>query len=593
MWGALEWQAWLTLGIIILMIIALVREMARPDLIFLGSLGLLLLFGILTPDEAFQGLSNSAVLTVGALFVVAVGVQNTGALSFADRLLFSQAAGLPGILVRLMITTATMSAFLNNTPIVAMLIPRVQAWSDKRGVPTSKLLIPLSYAAIVGGMTTLIGTSTNLLISGLMQASGYRGLGLFDLTWVGLPAALCSIFYFALIGHRLLPDRSRKQASPFSHELENYLFEVRVAAASPLIGQSVESAGLRSLREAYLVHLHRDGEIIPSSPESLLRAGDVLTFVGSAAMLDKLLKRPGFERVVAEIETKSKMTLPLFEAVVAPSSRLVGRTLREAGFREQFHGIVLGIQRRDIQIEGPLANVPIRSGDLLLIEAPSGFDKRLNGQRHDFYLVAARRAGLMKPQTDKAPLALLILLCVILVAAIGLAPIVTTSFVGALAMIVTRCLRGWEARQAVDFSVLIVIASALGIGRAIESSGLADAVAKTMIGSAAVLGPVGILVAVYVATSLLTEFITNNAAAALMLPIGLAAARDLGVAPEAFAIAIAIAASASFLTPIGYQTNLMVMAAGGYRFADYIRAGFVLTLIVAVVAITMISLIWL
>lgn len=593
MGSSLEWQAWLTLGIISLMMIALVREMARPDMIFLGSLGLLLLFGILTPEEAFAGLSNSAVLTVAALFVVASGVQNTGALGFMDRLLFAAPAGLPAALARLMLTTASLSAFLNNTPIVAMLMPRVQAWSEQSGVPASRLLIPLSYAAILGGMTTLIGASTNLLISGLMQAAGYGGLGLFDLTWVGLPAALGAILYYVWIGYRWLPQRSQAPLSAVERELEPYLFEVRLAANSPLVGQTVEAAGLRSLEQAYLVHLHRNGEIRPSAPETMLRAGDVLTFRGNVALLDRLLERPGFERATAGLDAQEPMTLPLYEAVVAPSSGLVGRTLRQVGFREQFQGVVLGIQRRDTQIEGPLGSVPIRSGDLLLIEARKGFDKRWNGRRSDFYLVAPRRPGRPKPPTGRAPLALLILLGVVVGAALDLAPIATIAFVGALTMIITRCLRGWEARQALDFTVLIVIAAALGLGRAIEKSGLAGAMAQAIISQALIFGPIGVLVAVYLAASLLTEFITNAAAAALMLPIGLAAARELGAAPEAFALVIAIAASASFLTPIGYQTNLMVMAAGGYRFSDYTRAGLGVALVVATIALTMISLIWL
>ena len=591
MWSSLEWQAWITLGIVLFILIALIKEIARPESIFLSALGLLLAFGVLTPEEAFSGFSNTAVLTVGALFVVAVGVQNTGALIFADRLLFKHSDTLAGVLVRMMVTTATMSAFLNNTPIVAMLIPRAQAWSEESKVAPSKLLIPLSYAAIVGGMTTLIGTSTNLLVSGLMVSSGYEGLGLFDLTWVGLPAAIGAITYFTLVGHHLLPNRQQLPAS--ESELEHYLFEMRVAFTSPLDGKTVEQAGLRSLGDAYLVHIFRNGQFFPSAPDFRLRACDILTFRGSLSMLDKLLKLPGIERTVGGIDTRSEMTMPLFEAVVAPSSLLVGRTLRDVRFREHFHGIVLGIQRRDMQIEGSLGTVEIQPGDLLLIEAPPGFDRRWNGRRSDFYLVAARRAGRARPQRRKAPLALFILIGVVLLAAIGVAPIVTTAFVGALLMLLTRCISGWEARRSIDFPVLFVIASALGVGRAIETTGLADAVAHTLIGSAAAFGAIGVLVAVYVTTSILTEFITNNAAAALMIAIGLAAARDLNVAPEAFAIAVAIAASASFLTPIGYQTNLMVMAAGGYRFSDYFRAGIFLNLIVATIAITIISLLWL
>jgi di/tricarboxylate transporter len=287
------------------------------------------------------------------------------------------------------------------------------------------------------------------------------------------------------------------------------------------------------------------------------------------------------------------MALPLYEAVVAPSSLLVGNTLRDVGFREHFQGVVLGIQRRDTYIEGPLGNIPIKSGDLLLIEAPTGFDHRWNGNRSDFYLVAPRRPAVVIPQKHKAPLALAILAGIVVLAGVGLAPIVATSFIGALAMLATRCLRGWEARQAIDLPILISIAAALGVGQAIESTGLANAIARTMIDYAIIFGPVGVLAAVYLATGLLTEFITNNAAAALMLSIGLAAARNLEAEPKAFALAVAIAASASFLTPIGYQTNLMVMAAGGYRFSDYLKAGFFVSLIVAATAITMIWLIWL
>ncbi|MDM8519513.1 SLC13 family permease [Anaerolineales bacterium HSG6] len=591
MWMGLNWSAWLTLAIVLVMMGALILELARPDMIFLSAVGFLLGFGILTPEQAFAGFSNSAVITVSALFVVAVGVENTGALAFTDRFLFAHTTSLQGVLPRMMVTTATMSAFLNNTPIVAMLIPRVQAWGDSNDISNSKLLMPLSYAAILGGMTTLLGTSTNLLISGLMEASGYEPLGLFDLTWIGLPAALLVIIYFVLIGHRLLPQRSA--GSDGGTDKQRYLFEVRLLKESALAGKTIEEAGLRALRELYLVHLYRGDEMLPSAPETRLQAGDVLAFLGNVLMLEKLIAQADFERVEPDLEPDSRMRLPLYEAVVASTSRLVGRTLRQADFRANFQGVVLGIQRADSPIEGPLANVPIRGGDLLLIEAPRGFHRRWNGRRSDFYLVAPRRESVAKVQKEKAPIALAILTGVILVAALNIAPIVVTAFVGALAMLATRCLRGWEARRAIDFSVLIVIAAALGLGQAIQSTGLASAIAHIIISTAAPFGPIGVLTAVYIATSIMTEFVTNNAAAALMLNIGLAAAHDLQVPPETFAIAIAIAASASFITPIGYQTNLMVMAAGGYRFSDYVRTGFPATIIVAVTALGLISFFWL
>ena len=588
----LGWEAWTTLGIILLILVALIREVARPDLILLSALAPLLVLGILTPEEAFAGLSNSAVLAVGALFVVAAGVQNTGALSFTDRLLFPRTANVQAATLRLMGTTAFLSAFLNNTPIVAMFMPRVQAWCEAHRVPPSKLMIPLSFAAIVGGMTTLIGTSTNLLVSGLMEASGVDGLGFFDLAWVGLPAALVVVLYFAVVGYRLLPDRGRVGAAGEGEQSDS-LFEMLVASGSPLIGQTVEAAGLRALGESYLAHVHTDEAVISASPDTVLRGGDVLTFVGGPRTLDQLRQQPGLQRVMEPVEEQPHTTLPLFDAVVAPSSELVGRSLRDVGFRERYQGVVVGMRRRDAPVVESLGRVPIQAGDLLLIEATDEFGRRWGQRPDEFYLVVPRRGARPKMQPRKGPLALAILVSVILVAALGWASIVTTAFVGALAMMGTGCLQGREARKAVEVPVLVVIAAALGLGKAIETTGLAAATAELLMGPAGAFGPMGVIIAVYVATSLLTEVITNNAAAALMIGVGLAAANTLAIPPEVFGIAVSIAASASFLTPIGYQTNLMVMAAGGYRFSDYLRTGLIVNILVAIVALVMIRVVWL
>lgn len=588
----LGWDAWATIAVVAAMVVALVLSVASPDVVLLCSLGMLLVLGILTPEEAFAGLSNNAVLTVGALFVVAAGVHHTGALGFVDRVLFPRIPSTRAATGRLMLVTASLSAFLNNTPIVAMLIHRVRRWCEENDVPASKLMIPLSFGAILGGMTTLIGTSTNLLVAGLMQSSGYEPLGLFDLAWVGVPAAIGGILYFVVVGHRLLPDR-RHERITFEDGLRECIFEARVTPGSPIGGLSVEEAGLRALEDAYLVHLRREDHIIASSPEALLREGDVLTFLGTAAIMESVLERPGLERVHASVDTSESHTLPLFEAVVSPSSRLVGRSLREIGFREEFQGVVLGLHRREEAVDGPLSRVPIRAGDLLLIEAREGFDRRWNQDREEFYVVAPRRPSRVRPQPGRAPLALAILAGVVAAAALDIAPIVTTAFVGGLAMILTGCIRTRDARRSVDVPLLVVIASAIGIGRAIEVTGLAAATAHLVTVRAAAFGAMGVLVAVYVATSLLTELVTNNAAAALMVGVGLAAAHELGLPPEPFAIAVAIAASASFLTPIGYQTNMMVLAAGNYRFSDFIKTGLLVNILVGGIALTMLWLIWL
>ena len=596
--GDLGWQAWLTAGVVVAMIGALIREVARPDLILVGSLGLLLLAGVVSPEQAFSGFANTAVLTVGALFVVAAGVQRTQALSALDRVFFASTqadrtdvALLRRSLPRIMLSASVLSAFLNNTPIVAMFIPRVQQWADRAGLASSKLLIPLSYAAIVGGMMTLIGTSTNIVVSGLLQAEGYSGLGMFDLTWVGAPAALGVLLYMMLAGHKLLPDRGA-QGKNFGDGLKDCLFEARITEGSLLRGQSIEEAGLRALGDVYLAHVRRDGRLIPAAPEEVLQADDVLTFLGTASTMEALLQRPGLDRAIPAIDDNDYQTLPLYEAVVAESSNLVSKTLRESNFRERYGGVVLAIQRRNERVEGSLGRIPIKAGDLLLVEARNGFDKRWNENRNEFYLVAPRRLQKVKPQARKAPIALLILVGMVALAATGVLPLVTAAFAAALAMILTRCLRGAEARRAVDLQVLVVIAASLGLGQAVQETGLAAAFAHGIVGLTESLGPLVVLAAIYLTTNLLTELITNNAAAVLMLPVAIATAIEVGAEPMAFAVAVAIAASASFLTPIGYQTNLMVMAAGGYRYNDYFKAGLPASLIVMLITIVVVRLVW-
>ncbi len=588
---------------------ALMADVGRPDLVLLSGLSVLLVSGVVSPDQAFAGFSNAAVLTVGALYVVAGGVQHTDALSELDRVLFADTTRLGPVLARFMVPTSVLSGLLNNTPIVAMLTPRLQEWADAQGIPASKLMIPLSYAAITGGMMTLIGTSTNLIVAGLMEAEGYEPLSLFDVTWVGVPAALVVIAYFVLGGHRLLPDRGTS-APAAERRLGQNMFEVTVTAPSPIVGQTVAEAGLRDLGDAYLTHVRRGTEVVQGRPGRSLEQGDVLAFNGSLAARERLLGRPGLTRTLPHPDGDHDdparyETLPLYEAVIAESSNLVGTTLGEANFREQYQGVVLGIQRQDEPVTSPVGTTELQAGDLLIVEAPGDFKERWSsGSREEFYLVAprdgrARQGG--SPEHDdeetdrsgRAPIALGLTGAMVLAAATGLAPIVTAAVLAALLMILAGCIRPAEAQRALNVQVLVVIAAALGIGKAIETTGLATAAAQGVLSVAEPFGPVVVLVALYLLTNLLTEIITNNAAAVLMLPVAMAAASSLGAPPVAFGVLVAVAASASFLTPIGYQTNLMVMAPGGYRFSDYARVGWPVTLLVMGTSVGIISLVWL
>ncbi|WP_259080195.1 SLC13 family permease [Salinibacter ruber] len=607
--GSLGLNAWITVAVVMGVVGALMADVGRPDLVLLSGLLVLLVSGVVSPDQAFAGFSNAAVLTVGALYVVAGGVQHTDALSALDRVLFADTTRLGPVLARFMVPTSVLSGLLNNTPIVAMLTPRLQEWADAQNIPASKLMIPLSYAAITGGMMTLIGTSTNLIVAGLMEAEGYEPLSLFDVTWVGVPAALVVIAYFVLGGHRLLPDRGTS-APAAERRLGQNMFEVTVTAPSPIVGQTVAEAGLRDLGDAYLTHVRRGTEVLQGRPGRPLEQGDVLAFNGSLAARERLLERPGLSRTLpapdgTHDDPARYETLPLYEAVIAESSNLVGTTLGEANFREQYQGVVLGIQRQDEPVTSPVGTTELQAGDLLIVEAPDDFEERWSsGSREEFYLVAprdgrARQGG--SPEHDdeetdrsgRAPIALGLTGAMVLAAATGLAPIVTAAVLAALLMILAGCIRPAEAQRALNVQVLVVIAAALGIGKAIETTGLATAAAQGVLSVAEPFGPVIVLVALYLLTNLLTEIITNNAAAVLMLPVAMAAASSLGVPPVAFGVLVAVAASASFLTPIGYQTNLMVMAPGGYRFSDYARVGWPVTLLVMGTSVGIISLVWL
>ena len=583
----LAWPAYYTLAVLVVMVVALVRSWARTDLVLLGSLGLLLLAGVLTPEAAFAGFANPAVVAIGALFVVAAGVDRTGALGFVDGLLRPRSGRVGAAVLRLFVPTAVLSGVLNNTPVVAMLIPRVQAWAKERGIEASKLLIPLSTAAIVGGWLTLIGTSTNVVVHGLMREASLDGFSFFTLTWVGVPAALAVGAYYALVGHRLLPAREGASGAP----RQDYRFELRVSPEATWAGASVEAAGLRTLGDAYLARVRRGETVFEALPETVLEAGDVLEFAGSAQAHDALALRPGLERKAPSVGEGAREDLPLFEVVIAPGSQLEGQTLKGVGFRERYGGVVLAIRRRDGQVEGGLGNVRLRAGDLLLVEGQGALPYRLAAQPAEFAFVAP--LDVLRPATRRAPLALAILFGMIGLVAFGALPLATAAFAAALGMVVTGCLRGPAVFRSMDGPVLLVIAAALGIGKAVEVTGLASVAAGGVEALGAWAGPVGALAAIYVASNLLAELVTNKASAALMVPVALAVAADLGQDPVPFGVAVAVGSAASFLTPIGYQTNLMVMSAGGYRYTDFTRAGAPVSLIVGVVTVVVCAAVWL
>lgn len=594
----MPWEAWLTISIVVLLIIGLARNWAAPDLLVVGSLSVLMLVGVVfgtdelpSPSDAVAGFGNSGLLTVGVLFVVVEGLVRTGGMTLITRPLLGQPRSILTAQARLILPVAGLSAFLNNTPIVAMFMPVVHDLCKKTGISPSKLFLPLSYAAIFGGICTLIGTSTNLVVNGLVVSQAKMpSLGMFDITWIGLPCALAGLTYLLLFNRWLLPDR--KPPISFSDDPRQYTVEMIVQPSGPLVGQTIEQAGLRHLPGLYLAEIERNGQILPAvGSQERLFTGDRLVFVGIIESVVDLRKMRGITPATNQM---FKLDSPrtqrsLIEAVVSDRCPLIGKSIREGRFRTHYNAAVIAAARSGKRINAKIGDVVLRSGDTLLLEAHASFAEEQRNSA-DFFLVS-RIENSSPPRHERAWVALLILLAMVVVVTVEWLDMLTAAMIAGGLMILTRCCTGPEARRSVDWSVLIVIGAALGLGQALETSGAANTIAQNLIGFAGG-NPWIVLLVVCFVTTLFTEMITNNAAAVLVFPIALSSAQSLGVNFMPFIMAIMVGASASFSTPIGYQTNLMVYGPGGYRFTDYLRIGIPLNLLIMAISVTLTPLIW-
>jgi di/tricarboxylate transporter len=587
----MSWEAWFTLAVLLATVVALVRDMVGPAVAVLGANIILLVTGVISTEQSLSGFANPAPMTVAALFVLARAVEKTGALQpLLQSTLGNGGAGRGGLL-RLLVPVAGASGFLNNTPIVAMLAPQVANWAEKRGRAASLFLMPLSFATILGGTITLIGTSTNLVVSGLLQAHGLPPIGMFELSFVGVPLAIGGILLIALLAPLVLPERQTTRQR-FTENPREFVCQATVTPGGPMDGMSIGAARLRNLQDIFLAEIERNGEVVaPVAPTMVLRGGDRLTFVGRVHLMRDIQNAPGLEAEGLRHAVRlSGPSHTFFEVVVSGASALAGSTLKEVDFRSRYQAAVLAIHRAGKRVNEKLGSVVMKEGDTLLLLSDSGFRARWH-DAPDFLLVS-HLGGTPPPGTRKAVLVGVLTLAIVGLAGLGIVPILHAALVGAVLLVVLRVLTPSEARGAIELDVLVVIAASFGLGAAIEQSGLAARLGAGIIGGFAGYGPIAVLLAVTLATMALTELITNNAAAVLLFPIALATAAQLGLDPRPFAIAIAVAASASFLTPIGYQTNTMVYGLGGYRFTDYVRLGLPLTLLVVILIVTVIPIFW-
>jgi len=628
--------AWLTVALLLSLFVLLILTKLPPWVIFLGALTVAITLHLAPESELLLGFANSGVITVGALFVVAAGMYSTGAITMlADKMI-----GFPKSLreaqLKILPPIALGSAFLNNTPLVAMMIPVVRDISRATRISASKLLIPLSYASILGGASTLIGTSTNLIIAGLIldaiaagsDAPGLRPLNVFDPTWVGLPVAVVGLVYLLALSKRLLPQT--QALGVLSDDRRLYRAEFVVEPGSPLIGKTLEGAGFANPvgyelsdldhagaglsgeppKKPVLVKLSRQLQEKMAAPlgvslgvksesqetpaeanqdaedagdNAVLRAGDILTFVATVDSLPELWRTIGLSPLIAPVPMGSRHKHRLVEVVVAPDHPAVGKKVGDLPARKDppYHAKIVALSRHGNPPATPIQDVRIQAGDNVILEVDDDFFYQNRNEIE--YLVARRLRGFRIQRTDRAVAASIITLAMIVVATFGWMTMLNASLLAAFAMLLTGCLTPRNAGRSVDFGTLIVLGSAVGLSSAVSSTGLSDQIAS-LLSAMGGGNPYVILAAVFIGTSALANMTTNAAAAAVMFPISLALAEGLGLNFMPFAIVLMMGASA-FISPASYQTNLMVYRPGGYKFGDFVKMGLPLTLIVGALSV--------
>jgi di/tricarboxylate transporter len=589
-----------TLAVLAALLYGLVKD--KPaDLLFVGAVVLLAAFGVISPQEAFSGFANSGMLIVAAMFVVAAGLRETGVMEFVGEHFLGRVETEARALFYMAVVLIPSAMVMNNTPKVALLVPVLIAWCRKRRISPSRLLMPLSFLSILGGTCSLIGTSTNLVVQGLLikegqrlpGAPGLQPMGFFEIGRVGFPCALLGAAYLLTVGRKLLPDR-KELIEQLEETRREYLVEMLVQPGCRLADRTIGKAGLRSLPGLFLIEIDRDGEVIgPVGPEEVIRANDRLVFTGVVSTIVDLEKIPGLVPAADaryEVSPAMQRGRQLCEAVISPSSPLVGQAVRDADFRLLYDAAIVAVHRNGARLTNKVGDIHLHAGDTLLLQVGPNFSRAFRNNP-DFYLVSDVEDS-SPVRYDRARPAAIIFLVMIATFVSGKVDIMLAAMLAAGAMVLFRCVSATQARKSVDLPVLIAIAASFGVGKALEQSGVAGLFAGLLVEGTRSWGPHVTLAAIYFGTMVLNELISNNAAAALAFPFCVESARLLGVNPRPFVMGVALAASFAFASPIGYQTHMMVFGPGGYRFADFLKVGIPLNLLMWIAAIILIPMIW-
>jgi di/tricarboxylate transporter len=584
----------LVFAVLTLAVVLFVTEKLPVDLVALLIMALLIVSGVITAGEGLAGFSNTATITVAAMFILSAGLFKTGAVNFLGVLvnrIFQQ--NFYAAMISVMILVGFLSAFINNTPVIAIFLPVLLGVARETRISASKILMPVSFASMFGGVCTLIGTSTNILVSSIAEKNNLPAFTMFEFAPLGIILFVVGVAYMLSVGVHLIPERRGEGDLAENFSLSEYVTEIVLLSDSISVGQKIKNAPLVKDLEINIIEIRRGDEIIHQpDAETVLLENDVLRVRCEMDKIRALQERAGVSfkpQVKWGDENITTENYKLIEAVVAPGSFAIGRSLQEVSFRERYGANVLAIRHHGKLLREKISDTPLSAGDVLLIEARKD---RLNNIKRNKDFIVVSEIEAVEFRRHKIIFALLVVAGVVFSASAGLLPIVVSAVVGAIILILFGCLTLEEAYEAIDWKIIFLLAGILSLGVALEKSGAAAIISSQIVSSVGALGLVALVSAFYLLTSLLTETMSNNATAALLAPIAIAAAETLNVNPQPFLMAITFAASSSFITPVGYQTNTMIYGPGQYKFTDFVKVGTPLNIIFWILATILIPVFW-